>query len=504
MAMARLRRAGAVAGAVLLAHGASAQLSQQASKLVGTGAVGTANQGDKVAISADGGTIMLGGPNDGAITGAVWVFARTGDGWAQQGAKLVGAGAVGAARQGSSVALSADGDTAIIGGEYDNAYAGAAWAFTRSGGVWSQQGPKLVGTGAFGAAFQGVSAAISADGDTAIVGGPEDMFGVGAAWVFTRSGGVWSQQGAKLAGVDGVGGSAQGWSVALSADGNIAVVGGPGDNDNAGAAWVYTRTGGAWTQAGPKLVGTGAVGTSQQGVGVAISADGGTIVVGGNADNAAVGAAWVFTLSGGSWTQQGGKLTGADAAGAGRQGVSVALSADGDRALVGGWKDDAGVGAAWVYGRSAGTWSQLGSKLVGSDYVGPGGQGISVALAADGDTAAVGGWADDGAVGAAWVYGCAPPAITAQPQGRTVRVGETATLSVSATGAAPLSFQWYLGDAGDTSAPVGAGASELTTPPLTASAGFWVRVANGCGSADSAAATIVVGPGLRSRVRRAP
>jgi hypothetical protein len=70
--------------------------------------------------------------------------------FAQQGAKLVGAGAVGSANQGQSVTLSADGNTAIVGGPIDNSLAGAAWVYTRSGGVWSQQGGKLVGTGGVG------------------------------------------------------------------------------------------------------------------------------------------------------------------------------------------------------------------------------------------------------------------------------------------------------------------------------------------------------------------
>src|ERR1035438_9043902 len=66
----------------------------------------------------------------------------------QQGPKLVGADALGG-QQGYSVALSADGNTALVGGPYDNG-AGAAWVWTRSVGVWTQQGPKLVGTGAGG------------------------------------------------------------------------------------------------------------------------------------------------------------------------------------------------------------------------------------------------------------------------------------------------------------------------------------------------------------------
>jgi len=67
--------------------------------------------------------------------------------------KLVGTGAVGASQQGSSVALSGDGKTAIVGGDLDNNGVGAAWVFTRSGGVWNQQGNKLVGTFAVGQAL---------------------------------------------------------------------------------------------------------------------------------------------------------------------------------------------------------------------------------------------------------------------------------------------------------------------------------------------------------------
>ena len=66
----------------------------------------------------------------------------------QQGPKLVGTGATGGAEQGLSVAVSADGNTAIVGGWSDNSSTGAAWVYTRSSGVWTQQGSKLVGTGA--------------------------------------------------------------------------------------------------------------------------------------------------------------------------------------------------------------------------------------------------------------------------------------------------------------------------------------------------------------------
>jgi hypothetical protein len=103
----------------------------------------------------------------------------------QQGPKLVGSGTSGAAGQGFSVALSADGNTAIVGGPFDNSQAGAAWVFTRSGGVWTPQGNKLVGMGASADAQQGQSVALSADGKTALLGGPFDS-AAGAAWPFAQ------------------------------------------------------------------------------------------------------------------------------------------------------------------------------------------------------------------------------------------------------------------------------------------------------------------------------
>src|SRR4029079_9890883 len=93
-------------------------------------------------------------------------------------------------------ALSADGHTAVIGGGLG---AGGIAFFVRSGlGVWSQQGSSLLGTGASGNAQQGSAVAMSADGNTVVAGGPGDNSSTGAVWVFTRSGGVWSQQGSKL------------------------------------------------------------------------------------------------------------------------------------------------------------------------------------------------------------------------------------------------------------------------------------------------------------------
>ena len=176
-----------------------------------------------MSLSSDGNTAIVGGPTDNNGIGAVWIWTRSGGTWTQQGAKLVGSGASGNARQGISVSLAADGNTASVGAYLDNSGAGAMWVWTRSGEIWTQAGPKLVGSGAVGNANQGFSVSLSGDGNTAIVAGNNDNLGLGAAWVWTRNGGVWTQQGNKLVVVN----VSQGNSVSLSGDGNTAIIGGP-------------------------------------------------------------------------------------------------------------------------------------------------------------------------------------------------------------------------------------------------------------------------------------
>jgi hypothetical protein len=391
-----------------------AQFTQQGNKLVGTGAAGNANQGVSVSISSDGNTAIVGGHGDNNFAGAAWVYTRSGSVWTQQGNKLVGTGAVGIfPYQGYSVSISADGNTAIVGGWGDNSGVGAAWVYTRSSGIWTQQGSKLVGTGfvsGINGVRQGASVSLSADGNTAIVGGWGDNSGAGAAWVFTRSGGVWTQQGSKLVGTGAVNssnGAWQGYSVSISSDGNTALVGGLFDNDGAGAVWVHTLSGSVWTQQGNKLIGTGAVGTAEQGTSVSLSSDGNTAIVGGFADSNAAGAAWVYTRSGSVWAQQGSKLAGTGAVNGfigAAQGTSVSLSSDGNTAIVGGPNDNSATGAAWVYTWSGGVWTQQGSKLVGTGPVGSARQGTSVSLSSDGNTAIVGGPDDNSSAGGAWVY----------------------------------------------------------------------------------------------------
>ncbi len=270
------------------------------------------------------------------------------------------------------------------------------------------------------------------------------------------------------------------------------------------AVFVVHAAAAQFVQQGSKLVGTGAVGPAYQGYSVAVSADGSTAIVGGYGDDSDAGAGWVFGRSDGVWSQQGGKLVGTGAVGGAAQGWSVAISADGSSAIAGGPSDDFNTGAAWVYTRSGGVWSQDGGKLVGTGAVGAANQG-AVAISGDGATAFVGGAYDSSRAGAAWVFSvpnsCTPPSIAAQPQSQNIQSGQTAILSVTATGTAPLSYQWYEGSPGDTATPVGDDASTFTTPPLSSTASYWVRVTNGCGTSDSAKAAVTLIPSVRRHLR---
>lgn len=378
------------------------QYSQQGGKLTPAAAAGFAQMGYSTAISADGSTFVAGGAGDDNQNGAAWVFNRAGGGWTQAGSKLVGSQSVGPAQQGVSAAISGDGNTVLIGGDNDNGGIGAAWVFVKTGAGWQQQGAKLLGTDAIGQALQGSSVALSYDGNTALIGGFGDNDYTGAAWVFTRSGGVWTEQ-AKLVG-PGSPPSSQGWSVGLSSDGNTAIVGGYTDASFAGAVWIFGRANGSWSQQPGALTLSGTQGQANLGSAVAISGDGNTAAVGGSADNGSTGAVWMFTRTAAGWSQQGSKLVGGSALGTSIQGSALALSSDGNTLVVGGPGDNGDAGAAWVFSRANGAWTAKGPKLTGTGSVGAAAQGFAAAVSSNGGVVVTGGYDDNSGVGACWVF----------------------------------------------------------------------------------------------------
>ena len=362
--------------------------------LIGSNVANDGAAGDNFGISValDGETALVGATQatigSNIRQGAAYVFTRNGPIWVMQ-QKLVAADGAGGDFFGVSVAL--NGETALVGaflatvgGNYRQ---GAAYIFTRSGASWSQQQKLAAADGTVTDQF-GISVAL--DGETALVGAYRASVGgnasQGAAYVFTRSGANWSQQ-QKLAATDGAASDEFGYSVAL--DGETALIGtygaNVGGNSNQGAAYIFTRSGASWSQQQKLLADDGA---DSDFFGISVALDGERALVGAPGVNIFEGAVYVFTHSGASWSQQQ-KLAAADGMVSDEFGISVAL--DGETALVGTRLANVGgnssQGAAYVFRRSGANWNQE-QKLVDTD--GAAGDSFGASVALDGETALVG------------------------------------------------------------------------------------------------------------------
>jgi len=242
--------------------------------------------GSALALSDDGLTLAVGAAKDGSNKGSVCVLKWDGSSWVAQTTPALTGDASASAGLGYSVALSADGDTLAAGAYTDSSNDGAALIFTRSGSSWSQQGSKLV---AAASAFkQGSSVALTSDGNMLAVGGPAATTGV---WVYTRSGSAWSLL-TSLPGstVSLSTGSLFGSSVWFNSVGSVLMVGSPGDAT--GSAWFLTRRVNTFVQTYTKLsAGSG----SLFGQKLAISGDASHIVIGALAAAAPVG--YIFDLT---------------------------------------------------------------------------------------------------------------------------------------------------------------------------------------------------------------
>lgn len=332
-------------------------------KLIGSNSSGNANQGYSVSLSADGNTLAVGG-NRNNLGGSVWIFVRSGTTWSEQ-QYIPGPGVL-FDEFGHSVDLSTDGNTLVVGARGTdqglNTFAGAIYIYTRSGLLWTlEQGP-IFATGTTNPDPQtGYSVAISADGNTVAAGLPEEILSesyVGGVVVWTRFDGVWTQQTlTPLQPNDSTGDSLFGSSVDLSSNGDTLAVGGPNNNatgNNVGAAWIFVRNNGIWTQESPALIAveskTDPITTPpSQGSCVRLTGDGNTLAVGGPADKSDTGAVWIYRRIGTSWTQYGFRYVGLGAIGNALQGISLALSSSGNVMAVGGYGDNSDTGAVWIY-----------------------------------------------------------------------------------------------------------------------------------------------------------
>jgi hypothetical protein len=324
-----------------------------AARLVGRGALGE-EYGRSAAISGDSETVLIGAPDaieDAGADGAAYVYVRDDGAWRLQ-ARLVNAGSMDFGR---SVALSRDGNTALIGDPDLNDIglrSGAAYVYVRAGETWALQ-QKLVTSDLASEDRLGQSVALSDDGNVALVGAPEKdapgLPGEGAAYVFKRSGAAWSQR-SKLVAGDADGGF--GVSVSASSNGFTLLVGAPyvdvsgRANQGRGYTYNYLLVSNTWAYQSTLEASDGAAG-DEFGASVSLSDDGLTGLIGAPRRDVSgysdVGRAYVFTESGGAWSQYRAlNFLSPTAADAGAMfGNSVSLSGNGWVALVGApWRDN--------------------------------------------------------------------------------------------------------------------------------------------------------------------
>lgn len=405
--------------------------------------------GVSVALSADGNTALIGADgttlsgNDAA--GMAYVFTRTNGVWSTTPAQSF-VDPVGAQNDvfGESVSLSGDGSTAIISAVGTNNDAGVVYVFTRTNGVWSSTPTQTFAdpVGTAGDQF-GVRVALSGDGSTALIGANgTTVLGkrfVGAAYVYTRSNGSWPNTPTYSLADPVNDNDGFGSAVALSSDGSIALVGADGTTVSgknvAGAAYIFTRTNGVWSSSptytftDPRVISGDSFGAS-----VALSSDGTVALIGaasGPPNGVNVGAVYVYAQSDGIWPSAPTQsfidpLNNAND----DFGWSIALSSDGATALIGAY---GGVGAAYAYVQNNGIWPDTPTHTFANPVSGGGdGFGIGIALTSDGSGALIGAGNDD--AGTAYLYiSTADLSLALSSSPANVTVGQDVTYMLTVT-----------------------------------------------------------------------
>jgi hypothetical protein len=391
----------------------------QQAKLLASDAEAGDTFGASVSLSDDGNTVIVGADGEatgGSGAGAAYIFTRSGTTWSQQ-AKLMASDAEAGDDFGDAVSISGDGNTVIVaadGEDTGGSGAGAAYIFTRSGTTWSQQAKLMASDKQSGDNF-GKAVSISNNGNTVIVSanGEDTLYtNAGSAYIFTRSGTTWTQE-AKIQASNAANGVGFGDSVSISDDGNTSLVGASGEDTgglNVGSVYIYTRSGTTWSQEAMIQASDKQSGDSF-GKYVSISGDGNTVIVAAEgedtgADNA--GAAYIFTRSGTTWSQQA-KIQASDAE-AGDNFGKPSISGDGNTVIVGAIREDTidtDAGAAYLFTRSGTTWSQE-AKIQASDATLQDRFGNSVSISGDGNTAIAGAYTEDTTgdnnAGAAYIF----------------------------------------------------------------------------------------------------
>ena len=410
-------------------------------------------------VAFDGDTALIGAPgvdvNGQQDQGAAYVFTRTGDGWVERQKLLAPDGA---ARHEFGLAVALAGDTAVVGSRTAN----AVYVFGRQDGQWTLQSQLTRPIGAPNDYF-GSAVALSADGNTLVVGADgEDVDGnvnQGAAYVFTRTDGTWHGP-TRLRASDAHAWAVFGVDVAISADGQSILVGAElghvGDTQYQGKAYVFTRSGDTWVEEAILAADDGA---ANQRFGAAVALVGDTALIG--AYDA--GAAYIFQRDGDTWRQQA-KLTGSQSSVGDLFGRAVALSDTGHTAVIGAPQTGDLTGATYVFTGTGDDWQEQ-AVLTASDQ--EFNHQLGAALAIEDGTVLAGAWTSRvaGTVnqGSAYAYQLdlvePVPQVTVEPGdlALTVTEGEqaTASLTIGNPGGQELTWQVVSADgACATAAPV--------------------------------------------------
>jgi hypothetical protein len=398
-----------------------------AATLTVPGDTGYDNVGDSVALSSDGTTALVGAAAFGGRAGAAYVFhASAASSWSTTAtltATLTNSAGSAGDLLGDSVAFSADGSLALIGSPGFNSAAGAADLFDASSeGSWTSSATPAAtltaGTSPSNDAF-GTSVALSDDGTTALVGAPTVYSsGAGVAYIFhVSSQGSWTSTPvptATLTNHAGSTGDLFGGEVALSGDGTTALIGATGVSNHAGAGYVFhAASETAWTSTTTPLATltvNGDVAYDELGNGVALSSNGSTALVSDEGLGDYTGAAYVFhAASSATWKSQSApKATLTHGVQGDWFGAAVAFSSDGATALIDAWGANGQKGAAYIFhAASQSSWTSSSTpKATLTNSAGAAGSefGYAVGLSGDGTTALIGAYGTANLKGAAYIY----------------------------------------------------------------------------------------------------
>jgi FG-GAP repeat protein len=281
---------------------------------------------------------------------------------------------------GWSVTVSGNGSIAVVGAIADDNFRGAVYVYRRTDANWVET--KLTANDGLAGDEFGWSVAISWDGNTVAVGAfGADSFR-GSTYVYRWDGLHWIET--KLTASDGMPGDEFGWAVALSGDGGTLVIGAVGDGLDQGSAYVYRRSGTQWVQT-KKLIASDGVRGDTFGHAVAASSNGNAVVSGAFSANSFQGAAYVYQWDGAQWVQT--KLVASDGSAGDQFGFSVGMSGDGNSVIAGAFGESSLRGAAYIFRRDNTQW--LETKLTASDGAGGDTFGYWVGMSANGDAVIV-------------------------------------------------------------------------------------------------------------------